>query len=84
MRPRCAVLIDLPPEQRFHHATIEALRHAINARAVDIDIEVRGTDQPGLLHDGVVIGPGSPYRRPEAAEAAIADARARGVPLVAT
>jgi hypothetical protein len=84
MRPRCTVLIDLAPEQRFHQATVEALRHAIISRDVDVDLEVRGTGDPGVLRDGVVIGPGSPYRHPEAAEAAIADARARGVPLVAT
>ena len=36
------------------------------------------------LGDGVVIGPGTPYREPHAAERAITAARERGVPLVAT
>lgn len=78
--------MDLPREQRFHAATLAALHHALGQRHADvaIDVVVVGTDQIGEIGDGVVIGPGSPYRDPAAAERIIARARCDGIPLVAT
>ena len=86
MTAQITVLIDLPPEQHYHRATIEALRHAIDGRH-DAELRVVRTDEVDPvdgLGDAVVIGPGSPYRNPVAAELAITTARERGLPLVAT
>ena len=81
---RITLLIDLPSERPFHVATIAALRHAIEARGADVAVDVAPTDRIGALGDGVVMGPGTPYRDPAAAERAIARARQEGIPLVAT
>jgi CTP synthase (UTP-ammonia lyase) len=86
------VLIDLPEGQAYHAATIAALRHAADQAGLKTDIRVVPTDQidddvfarlggPGTA---VVIGPGSPYRDPDAAHEVIRLARERGVPLVGT
>ena len=82
--PRITLLIDLRPEQRFHAATLAALQHAASQRRASVAIDVTGTDRIGELRDGVVIGPGSPYRDPAAAERVITRARREGIPLVAT
>lgn len=84
MPPTITVLIDLPSTQRFHRATLDAIDHAAAQLGVAVDVNVVGTDAIGSLGDGVVIGPGSPYRDPLAAEAAIETAREKGLPLVAT
>lgn len=80
------VVMDLPPSQRFHAATTAAIAHA--ADALDARVEVRVVPTPVLdadrLDAGVVLGPGTPYREPARAERAIAAARERGLPLVAT
>jgi hypothetical protein len=81
---RITVLIDLPSEQRFRAATLAALEHAIAQRGADVAIDVVPTDRVGAVGDGVVIGPGSPYRDAAAAERVIARARVDGTPLVAT
>jgi CTP synthase (UTP-ammonia lyase) len=84
------VLIDLPPNHRYHRATLEALGHASADRRIPIDIRVVPTD---AIHDAsriatpgsaVVFGPGSPYRDPDAAHEVIRNARERNVPLVGT
>lgn len=82
--PTVSLLIDLPADHRFHVATANAVRHAADHLGVEVRVEVAGTDRIGALGDGVVIGPGSPYRDPDAAEAAIRAARVEGRPLVAT
>jgi hypothetical protein len=90
--PKITVLIDSPPTSPYHLATLEALRHAVDMRAdaASFVIEVVPTDaipdvdQVGAIGDGVVVGPGTPYKNPGAAEAVVTSARARGVPLVAT
>jgi CTP synthase (UTP-ammonia lyase) len=83
-----AVRIDLAEEQPYYSATLAALGHAAGAAARDIDVHVVRTDRLGdgteLPYAGVVIGPGSPYREPEAVLAAIRTAREQGVPLVGT
>jgi hypothetical protein len=84
--PTITVLIDSPPTAPYHRATIAALRHAIELRE-DRDafvLDVVNTDRVGALGDAVVIGPGTPYNAPKAAEDVIRTARERGVPLVAT
>jgi hypothetical protein len=78
------VLFDYEEGHRYGVATVDALRHAIEHRGHDITFEVASTDSGFELRDGVVIGPGTPYRDPVAAEATITSARERGVPLVAT
>jgi hypothetical protein len=84
--PTITVLIDSPPTAPYHGATIDALRHAIDEHDErhSFTIDVVNTDAVEKLGDAVVIGPGTPYNDPRAAEDVIADARERGVPLVAT
>jgi CTP synthase (UTP-ammonia lyase) len=84
------VLIDLPAEHRFHRATLAALGHASKNRRIPIDVRVVPTDQirdASWLADAssaVIIGPGSPYRDPDAAHEVVRKARERNIPLVGT
>jgi CTP synthase (UTP-ammonia lyase) len=84
------LLIDLPADHPYHAATVAALRHASEHRAAPIEIRVVQTDRigdPELLAvpgSAVVVGPGSPYRDPEAVHAVVRAARERDVPLVGT
>ncbi len=41
------VLIDLPPAQRFHVATVAALRHAGDHLGVELTVDVVTTDRIG-------------------------------------
>jgi CTP synthase (UTP-ammonia lyase) len=83
-----AVLMDLPEGQPYYAATLAALDHAAQARSVDARVQVVRTDGLGdgreLPWSAVVIGPGSPYREPEAVLTAIRTAREQGIPLVGT
>ena len=89
MRPlTVAVLMDLPPDRRYHQATIAALAHA-SAVTSDIRTIVVQTNSIGgraadALGDAVVVGPGSPYLDQDAVHGVIACARERGIPLVGT
>ncbi|HTN80985.1 MAG TPA: hypothetical protein VMK16_15015 [Acidimicrobiales bacterium] len=78
------VLMDLPAGDESHRCTIDALEHAIAAVGAPTTVTIVRTDAVEDLGDGVVIGPGSPYRDPAAAEQAIQTARERGIPLVGT
>ncbi|HMK11245.1 MAG TPA: hypothetical protein VK461_06670 [Acidimicrobiales bacterium] len=78
------VLMDLPADNDSHRFTVDALAHAVAAVGAPVQVTIVRTDVIGDLGDGVVIGPGSPYRDPAAAEQAIQTARARGIPLVGT
>jgi hypothetical protein len=85
------VVIDSPAEAPYHVATLAALRHAIDATAGGADIDVRVLRTPDITPAfvrspgaAVMIGPGTPYDRPDEAESVIAAARELGVPLVAT
>ena len=83
--PRLITLaIDLLPEHPYHRATVDALQHAIGKTGVDVEVIVEGTDRVGGVRDGIVMGPGTPYTDPVAAEDLIRSARAGGIPLVAT
>ena len=91
MRPLVVtVLIDLPPDEHYHAATVAALRHASEHAGSPIEIRVVPTDMigdPNVIAapgSAVVVGPGSPYRDPEAVHAVVRAARERGVPLVGT
>ncbi len=84
------VLIDLPADHRYNRATLAALQHASEDRRIPIDVRVVPTDAirdasriatPG---SAVVIGPGSPYRDPDAAHEVVRKAREWNVPLVGT
>jgi len=81
-----SLLIDYPPDAPYHRATIEALDHAAGALGAPLDLTVCRTDSGFALDgaDGVIIGPGSPYRDETAVWAAIGTARERGIPLVGT
>ena len=85
---RVALLIDSPPDAPFHRATIEALEHAAASVGANLDLAVHSTDavppEVATAVDGVVIGPGSPYRDHTAVWSVVRSARERGVPLVAT
>ena len=84
------VLIDLPPDHQYHRATLEAIRHASGDRGIPIDIRVVSTDAIGDASriatpgSAVVVGPGSPYRDPDAANEVVRKARERNIPLVGT
>lgn len=78
------LLIDSAPSARFHIATLDAIRHAADHRGIEVAVDVVNTDRVGELGDGIVIGPGAPYRDPAAAEEAIRTARLEGIPLVGT
>lgn len=87
--PVLNVVIDLGESVRFRVATVEALSHAAARLGVEPTIQVVATERIddalfSDLGDGVVVGPGTPYRVPEAAEEMIRRARERGVPLVGT
>jgi CTP synthase (UTP-ammonia lyase) len=83
------VLIDLPEGAPYRRATAEALRHAATARGAALGLEERHTDDEQALAavdraDGLVIGPGSPYRDEERVWEIVRTARERDVPLVGT
>jgi len=84
------VLIDSPAEHRYHLATLAALGHASDQRGIPIEVHIVPTDtirDPSRIATAgsvVVIGPGTPYRDPEAAHAVVREARERGIPLVGT
>jgi CTP synthase (UTP-ammonia lyase) len=78
------VLMDLPEANDSFRYTVEALDHAIVASHADVAVRVVPTDAIGELGHAVVIGPGSPYRDPRAAEEVIRTAREKGIPLVGT
>jgi CTP synthase (UTP-ammonia lyase) len=84
------VLIDLPANHRYHRATLAALAHASEDRRIPIDVRVVPTDtihDPSRIAAGgsaVIVGPGSPYRDPEAAHEVVRKSRERNVPLVGT
>jgi CTP synthase (UTP-ammonia lyase) len=88
--PLIRVLMDLPPTQRYHVATLAAIDHAAVVLGLDLDVQVLTTDalgNPADLADtsaAIVVGPGSPYRDPEAVLTVIRLARERGIPLVGT
>lgn len=82
--------MDLPPEHRYHSATVDALRHASNRARLPIDVRIvrtdsiRDADDLARAGSAVIIGPGSPYLDQDAAHAVVRRARERGVPLVGT
>ena len=90
MRPVVSVLIDLPADHPYHRATLAALEHASEHRGIPIEVQVVPTDtirdaaRIATVGSAVIIGPGSPYRDPEAAHAVVREARERNVPLVGT
>ena len=90
MRPVVSVLIDLPADHPYHRATLAALEHASEHRGIPIEVQVVPTDtirdaaRIAIAGSAVIIGPGSPYRDPEAAHAVVREARERNVPLVGT
>ena len=83
---RVALLMDAPLSRSYAAATIEALDHAAAALGCSLDLRHLATDAAGdaLESDGVVIGPGSPYRDEQAVWDVVRSARERGVPLVGT
>jgi CTP synthase (UTP-ammonia lyase) len=84
------VLIDLPASHRFHRATLAAIGHAAEVRGIEIELRVVPTDtirdasRIAAATAAVIIGPGSPYRDPDAAHEVVRQAREGNVPLVGT
>ena len=84
------LLIDYAPEHPYRRATLAALQDAADQTGVNVRVRTVPTDtidEPDQLATpgaAVFIGPGTPYRDPEAANRVITSARERGVPLVAT
>jgi CTP synthase (UTP-ammonia lyase) len=86
---RIDVVFDVAEDGRYFRPTVEAVEHAATRRGVELDLRVTRTDTIDAnyienLPSAVVLGPGTPYLRPEQAEAVVASARERGVPLVGT
>lgn len=89
MPVRVDVIFDLPADSPSYQPTLAAVAHAADEVDCEIEVQVMRTDMIGddyfdMLPDGVVIGPGTPYRVPAAAEAVIRSAREQGLPLVGT
>ena len=83
------VLMDLDPKANYHAATIDAIGHASTALGFDTEVHATRTDARDLGEqlaraNGIVIGPGSPYRDEEAVWDTVRSAREKGVPLVGT
>ena len=76
--------MDLGEADLSYRLTVAALDHAIAYRDLPVDVVVERTDSIGRLGHGVMIGPGSPYRDPDATESVIERARRLGIPLVGT
>jgi CTP synthase (UTP-ammonia lyase) len=84
---RVGVLIDLPPGQAYHVATLAAIDHAAHALGIMATACVLPTRTiPDDLSEyaAIVVGPGSPYDNLEAVHGAIQTAREHGIPLVGT
>ena len=81
---RISVIFDLPEDNVGFANTMDAISHAIADRGAEVAVDLYRTDAIGPLGDGVVIGQGSPFRDPHAAEAVITRARVEGIPLVGT
>ena len=83
-----AVLIDRSRAGRYTNPTLDAIEHALSA--ADADIRVREVPTASIdtaivsTARALLVGPGSPYERPDLVHAAIRYARERGVPLVGT
>ncbi len=84
------VLIDSPASHPYHSATLAALGHASEDRGIPIEVRVVPTDtirdasRTAVAGSAVIIGPGTPYRNPDAANAVVRAARERNIPLVGT
>jgi CTP synthase (UTP-ammonia lyase) len=80
--------MDLPLMQPYHQATLAALAHAAavvpDVRTVVVPTDTIGRRKADALGEGVIVGPGSPYRDFEAVLDVIGSARTRGIPLVGT
>jgi CTP synthase (UTP-ammonia lyase) len=86
---RILLLIDLPTSAKYHAATVGAIGHAARGLGLAAEVQARQTDASSIAEElrstnGVVIGPGSPYRDEHAVWDVIRSARERGVPLVGT
>jgi CTP synthase (UTP-ammonia lyase) len=85
-----SALMDLPADHPYHLATLAALGHASEFLGIPIEVVVVPTDtirdasRIAAAGSAVIIGPGSPYRNPEAAHAVVREARERNIPLVGT
>jgi CTP synthase (UTP-ammonia lyase) len=84
------LLIDYAQEHPYRRATLAALQDAADQGGLDVNVRVvptdtiRDPDELAAPGAAVFIGPGTPYRNPEAANRVITSAREGGVPLVAT
>ena len=89
MDVRIDVIFDVTADSPYYSPTVDAVHHA--AKALDVAADVRvirtGTIDDTYLDEmphAVLIGPGSPYDKPSAAETTVLVAREEGVPLVGT
>lgn len=84
MEKSISLIFDLPEDNVGYGFSVDALDHAISSRDADVVVNVYRTDAIGPLGDGVIIGQGSPFTDPGAAEEAVTRARTEGIPLVGT
>ena len=84
------LVIDYASDHPYHRASVSALRDASAHTGLPLDVRIVPTETIDAVDElirprsAVFIGPGTPYRNPEAANGVIRRARERGVPLVAT
>ena len=89
---RIGVIGDYNPRSPYHPATTEAVLHAAGALGVEASVEwlptrsLAGPMGDGLLEDreGLIAGPGSPYRSLEGALRGIRFAREEKRPFLGT
>lgn len=89
---RIGIIGDFNPALPSHPPTNDAILHAADALALDVDLQWLGTERwtdPAALpeleaYDGLWAAPGSPYKSLEGALAAIRTARERGLPFTGT
>ena len=73
-----------PSDNDSFRYTVDALDHAIPRLPLMSRCASCAPTRSTRLGNGVVIGPGSPYRDAAAAEEVIRTAREKGIPLVGT
>ena len=83
------MIFDVPADSPHHGPTLSAIGHAADRAGFEVIVNVVKTDTitPAYFDDlphGVVIGPGTPYTVPDAAEDVIRTAREKGLPLIGT
>ena len=92
MTKSIAIVADFDSESKAHRATDDAIKHSMAAHSPMMEFrwidtaELAGPESLDRLsrHQGIWIGPGSPYKNMDGALSAIRIAREHGIPLFGT